>query len=465
MPRISGQPGFGTIAKCAFTIDRNSFGADEAGQHLGGDPGGQRQHHRNRPRPSSTAPSEKSSRSTRPWRRGRGRAGAGRSGPRAARFEGAQGGVDEGVGQALHRHQRAAGRAAGAERLAQDPGGEADVASRRLGVERGEQDRMPEPVVERAFAGHAGADRAAGAVRLAGRRPQDAERARDSRARGVPGTRRAWLSTHQGSAAGIRAQASSARRSSGRRSRTRPRPARSGRRPARRSRFRKSERIGVARQQQVVAVVDRQPERRIVVGAAAARRPAWRPRARRRVRRAPPARRRRRGPRARRRRRGRFPSDDAVPERDGEQRELARLHPARGASPSRASAARRGRAGRPPPSGAAALVALRGLLGDDRPGLRDNAPRASRGDGRADLADARVGDRRLRRRIAEPDGGQLLARQVEAAALGVLVDVAQDVGELQRPALVPGEPDAVSASGMPKIRTDSRPTALATRSQ
>ena len=47
---------------------------------------------------------------------------------------------------------------------------------------------------------------------------------------------------------------------------------------------------------------------------------------------------------------------------------------------------------------------------------------------------------------------------------GILVDVAQDVGELQRAAEMMREQDAVLL-GMPNTRTDSRPTALATRSQ
>ena len=66
---------------------------------------------------------------------------------------------------------------------------------------------------------------------------------------------------------------------------------------------------------------------------------------------------------------------------------------------------------------------------------------------------------------AEDAGGlQRLARQIEPPDRRVLVDVAQDVGELQRAAEMIGE--AMPAfSSMPKTRTESRPTALATRSQ
>jgi hypothetical protein len=62
-----------------------------------------------------------------------------------------------------------------------------------------------------------------------------------------------------------------------------------------------------------------------------------------------------------------------------------------------------------------------------------------RGDGLAHLAEAGMGKRALRRRVHQADPAELLHRQVEAAALGILVDVAQDVGELQRPPLVPRE--------------------------
>ncbi len=86
-------------------------------------------------------------------------------------------------------------------------------------------------------------------------------------------------------------------------------------------------------------------------------------------------------------------------------------------------------------------------------------------DGRADLADARMHDRLHRRRVREADGLQLLAGQVEAPALGILIDVAQMmlVSCSARPwchaSFTP------SASGMPKMRTEGAHTALATRSQ
>lgn len=51
--------------------------------------------------------------------------------------------------------------------------------------------------------------------------------------------------------------------------------------------------------------------------------------------------------------------------------------------------------------------------------------------------------RALRSRVHQPDLVEFLHRQVEAPALRILVDVAQDVGELERPALVPREADSV----------------------
>ena len=60
---------------------------------------------------------------------------------------------------------------------------------------------------------------------------------------------------------------------------------------------------------------------------------------------------------------------------------------------------------------------------------------------------------------------QGFARQIEAPDAGVLVEIAQDVGELQRAAEVMRQRPAVARRSMPNTRTDSRPTALATRSQ
>ncbi len=60
---------------------------------------------------------------------------------------------------------------------------------------------------------------------------------------------------------------------------------------------------------------------------------------------------------------------------------------------------------------------------------------------------------------------QVLARQIKPAHRGVLVEVAQDIGELQRAAEMMGERRARLLRSMPNTRTDSRPTAQATRSQ
>ena len=66
--------------------------------------------------------------------------------------------------------------------------------------------------------------------------------------------------------------------------------------------------------------------------------------------------------------------------------------------------------------------------------------------------------------VAMRAAAQRLTRQIEPPDRGVLVEVAQDVGQLQRAAQVEGERISRLAP-MPKIRTERRPTALATRSQ
>ena len=81
--------------------------------------------------------------------------------------------------------------------------------------------------------------------------------------------------------------------------------------------------------------------------------------------------------------------------------------------------------------------------------------------GLRDIADAPA---RRPDRCSGCRGLQRLARQIEPPDRRILVDVAQDVGQLQRAAEMIGE--AMPAfSSMPKMRTESRPTALATRSQ
>ena len=75
------------------------------------------------------------------------------------------------------------------------------------------------------------------------------------------------------------------------------------------------------------------------------------------------------------------------------------------------------------------------------------------------------------RRIAAPNGsrrrrdagGESLARKIKPADRRVLVEVAQDIGELQRAAEMMGK--ASPAFCPSRTSTDSRPTALATRSQ
>ena len=69
--------------------------------------------------------------------------------------------------------------------------------------------------------------------------------------------------------------------------------------------------------------------------------------------------------------------------------------------------------------------------------------------------------------IAGVDAGlvERLARQIEPADAGVLVEVAQDVGQLQGAAEMVRQAACRRRAATPNARTDSRPTALATRSQ
>ena len=124
--------------------------------------------------------------------------------------------------------------------------------------------------------------------------------------------------------------------------------------------------------------------------------------------------------------------------------------------------ARRGWGDRPPPMMRGARTARRGLAPSSRRPRRNASARAAT-DG-AGLVEAGSGQHG--RRLVAGDAGlrQRLARQIEPADGGVLVEVAQDVGELQRAAEMMREPPCRRRS-MPKTRTESRPTALATRSQ
>ena len=64
----------------------------------------------------------------------------------------------------------------------------------------------------------------------------------------------------------------------------------------------------------------------------------------------------------------------------------------------------------------------------------------------------------------QPCAAQILERQVDAAALEVVLDVAEDVGQLQRDAEVQ-RVLAAPALRQPKIRMQIMPTAEATRRQ
>ena len=82
----------------------------------------------------------------------------------------------------------------------------------------------------------------------------------------------------------------------------------------------------------------------------------------------------------------------------------------------------------------------------------------------AGFAERRIGQHRRRLGRVIPAALQRLARQIEPAHRGVLVEIAQDVGELQRAAEMMGEREAGFVLHA-EHRTDSRPTAQATRSQ
>ena len=67
--------------------------------------------------------------------------------------------------------------------------------------------------------------------------------------------------------------------------------------------------------------------------------------------------------------------------------------------------------------------------------------------------------------VADAGVAQIFARQIEPAALGILGEIAQDVGELERAAELLRDTVRGRRVSLPKMRTDKPPTALATRSQ
>ncbi len=168
--------------------------------------------------------------------------------------------VDEGGPQPVGGDQRAAGRAPLGERLPDDGAGQRRRAFRRVGVEGREQERLPQPLVEQAPAGHRLADR---------RRPAGPHQPRETE---VVASARARHAATGGEdpprqAAGVGPQ--------------RP-PFAAGQVDEREigagrpfhlvlgaDRAQERARLVVARQQQVVAVVDGHAERGVVIGATA----------------------------------------------------------------------------------------------------------------------------------------------------------------------------------------------------
>ena len=137
-------------------------------------------------------------------------------------------------------------------------------AFRRIGVQRRGQERAPEPLVERALAAHRLADRRALPLQ------EHAERREIFAQAPCPGTRFFRSNSHHGSRPSLR---SSRQRSPLPRS-AKSKTARAGiaQRRARADPVEIVERRAVARQQEMVAVVDDEAERRIEIGPAAAAR-------------------------------------------------------------------------------------------------------------------------------------------------------------------------------------------------
>ena len=110
--------------------------------------------------------------------------------PRAARK--ASAGSMKLLREPMAGEQRMAGAAAGRECLAQQSRRQRGRAFRRIGVQRGGQERAPQPLVERALATHGLADRCVPA-------PSGTRRAaRNTRSSAVPGTRFFRSNSHHG---------------------------------------------------------------------------------------------------------------------------------------------------------------------------------------------------------------------------------------------------------------------------
>ena len=100
----------------------------------------------------------------------------------AALLQMRQRGLDQRRAKALAGNQRPAGATAGGERLADDGGGEPRRALRRIDVERGEEKRLDQALIEHAVAGDDVADRFAGSGAQEPRQRQIIEHARSRHA-------------------------------------------------------------------------------------------------------------------------------------------------------------------------------------------------------------------------------------------------------------------------------------------
>ena len=199
---------------------------------------------------------------------------------RAALLQMRQRRLDQRRAKALAGNQRPAGATAGGKRLADDGGGEPRRALRRIDVERREQKRLDQALIERAVAGDDVADRLAGSGAQQPRQRQIIEHAGAGHAPlGVENPQRQTAVVEAQRPALAARQIDEREFGMGRADQ-----------PVRGADVAQiSERGVVARQQEVIAVVDRHADRGVVIGAAAAAGETPWPRARRRCGRAPTA--------------------------------------------------------------------------------------------------------------------------------------------------------------------------------
>ena len=182
---------------------------------------------------------------------------------RAPRLQEADRGIDQGRRQALARNERAIGAAAEHECFAQHGCRQPGIGFGRIGIERGQQDRPPQPVVDFARACHCRPD---GRPRGRPQETQDAEVVEHAGARHAA----SGIENPPAHASGVRPQAPAlARRQidEGKLGVLRPAQAMFGA-----DQFEERQRRMVAGQQEMIAVIDDHADGVIVEGAAAAAR-------------------------------------------------------------------------------------------------------------------------------------------------------------------------------------------------